>query len=70
MHCAGFKPTSRPIATNIMEKHSAALRGNGGLADSVVVPQRISRPEVKITIISSNSNNKSRPFLPSGGTRV
>lgn len=70
MHCAGFKPTSRPIATNIMEKHSAALRGVvGGVAVLVVVPQRISRPEVKITIISSNSNNKSRPFLPSGGTR-
>lgn len=52
MHCAGFKPTSRPVATNIMEKHSTALRGIVGVAVLAVPPivQRISSR-------SENNNN-------------
>lgn len=52
MHCAGFKPTSRPVATNIMEKHSAALRGVGGVA-VLVVPPIVQR----IPSRSENNNN-------------
>lgn len=78
MHCAGFKPTSRPVATNIMKKHSTALRGVVGVAAAAVsfvppISYIESRPGVKITIISSNSNNISLVRLPPirgyGGTR-